>query len=148
MKKFLALVCSLAMIFGVTTTAFAADSVDTSKSSIVALNEVSNQISTRATSKGLWYVENYNMPSNVYNAPVTPEKGSNLNVWIKNNEEVSMQVYETNLLGTYSKIYSTTFGPGERDVKVKTNCNGKKYLVQFNKRYNKSTTISLLVYQN
>lgn len=59
-----------------------------------------------------------------------------------------MQVYETNLLGTYSKIYSTTFGPEERDVKVKTNCNSKKYLVQFNKRYDKSTTISLLVYQN
>ena len=80
MKEILALVCSLAMLFGVTTTAFAAESVDTSTSSIVALNEVSNQISTRATSKGLWYVENYNMPSNVYNAPVTPEKGSNLNV--------------------------------------------------------------------
>lgn len=148
MKKILALVCSLAMLFGVTTTAFAAESVDTSTSSIVALNEVSNQISTRATSKGLWHVENYNMPSNVYNAPVTPEKGSNLNVWIKNNEEVSMQVYETNLLGTYSKIDSTTFGPGERDVKIKTNCNSKKYLVQFNKRYDKSATISLLVYQN
>ena len=145
MKKILALVCSLAMLFGVTTTAFATESVDTSTSS---LNEVLNQISTRATSKGLWYVENYNMPSNVFNAPVTPEKGSNLNVWIKNNEEVSMQVYETNLLGTYLKIYSTTFGPGERDVKVKTNCNSKKYLVQFNKRYDKSTTISLLVYQN
>lgn len=143
MKKVIAVICSLVMALGMSTSVFAADNAD-----VVVAQEETENVSMLAAQQGLWYVENYNMPNNVYNAPVTPANGSSLNVWVKNNQEVSMQVYETNWLGTYTQIYSTKFGPGERDVRVKTGCNGKKYLVQFNKRAGSSTTISVLVYQN
>lgn len=131
MKKFFALLCSLVMLVGVcSSTAFA------------------------ATSKGLWYEENTSNWSGVsdavYNAPVTPEKGAALNVWLKNDLPVSMQVYETNWYGGYTKVYQTSFSAGERDVKVVSNCNGKKYLVQLNRDISSvfAPTISILVYQN
>lgn len=107
-----------------------------------------------ATSLGLWYEENTTnwtgVSNAVYNAPVTPEKNAALNVWLKNDRPVSMQVYETNWLGGYTKVYQTSFAAGERDVKVVDKCNGKKYLVQLNRDISDVfvPTISILVYQN
>lgn len=131
MKKFLAVLCSLVMLIGVfSTTAFA------------------------ATSQGLWYEENTNswtgVSNAVHNATVTPEKDAALNVWLKNDRPVSMQVYETNWYGGYTKVYQTSFGAGERDVRVVDKCNGKKYLVQLNRDLSDvfSPTISILIYQN
>ena len=104
-------------------------------------------------SKGLWYEENTTnwggVAGAVYNAPVTPEKGAALNVWLKNDAPVTMQVYETNWFGGYTKVYqSGTLEAGERDIKVVNKCNGKKYLVQLNRKLSNTTTISILVYQN
>lgn len=60
-----------------------------------------------------------------------------------------MQVYETNWFGGYTKVYqSGTLEAGERDIKVVNKCNGKKYLVQLNRKLSNTTTISILVYQN
>lgn len=148
MKKNFLLLCVLVLMFGISSiTVFAKENPNTNIN--ILQTEMLNKISTRATSQGLWYQENYEFKNtNVYNAPVTPEKGAALNVWIKNDKEVSVQVYETNFFGGYSKVYERIFPAGEKDVRVKDSCNGKKYLVQINQRNNSNTKISLLVYQN
>lgn len=135
MKKILGIICTLVMVLGlVNTAAFAKDD---------------SEAIPYADYKGLWYVENYTINSGlVYNATVTPDKGSTLNVWLENSQEVSLQVYETNWIGGYTKIYQNSFGAGVRDVEVKSNCNGKKYLVQLNRRADQTPTISLYVYQH
>lgn len=103
-----------------------------------------------ATSKGLWYEENStSWGTFVHNATVTPEQGANLNVWLKNDAPVTLQVYKTNAFGGYTKVYqSGTIEAGERDIMVVTNCNGKRYLVQMNRKLNQTPTYSWLIYQN
>lgn len=100
-----------------------------------------------ATSKELWYRENIYFDY-IENALVFPEKGSALNVWLKNTSgAVNITVYKTNAVGLYTKVYSQTFSEGERDVNVVSSCNGKQYLVKFTAAAGGSI-MSALVYQH
>ncbi len=131
MKKFFAILCSVVMLMGMFSTT-----------------------SVAATSQGLWYEENSTkwegVSNAVHNAVVTPEQDAALNVWLKNDRPVSMQVYETNWIGGWSKVYQTEFSAGERDVRVVNKCNGKRYMVQLNRDLSDVfvPTISILIYQN
>lgn len=128
MKKMFAFLCSLALALSLLVTpAFAAEQSSVSNVSAVA---ASTSISPLATSQGLWYKENLAFFT-VENAVVTPEKNSALNVWLKNTGTVTVTVYKTNFFGLWEKVYSTSFGSGERDVNVVPKCNGKKYMVKF-----------------
>lgn len=155
MKKILAVFCTLAMALSMfSLNAFAAEpETSTALDEVAVTSAEDNTPVPYATSLGLWYEENTTnwtgVSNAVYNATVTPEKGAALNVWLKNNADVTMQVYETNWFGGWTKVYqSGTIGAGERDVKVVDNCNGKRYLVQLNRRLTEVPTISILVYQN
>ena len=154
MKKLVSVFCVLAMALSMfSATAFAAEPKTVTDAEIISMEKNDFGVDTRATSKGLWYEENTTnwggVAGAVYNAPVTPEKGAALNVWLKNDAPVTMQVYETNWFGGYTKVYqSGTLEAGERDIKVVNKCNGKKYLVQLNRKLSNTTTISILVYQN
>lgn len=145
MKKIISLLCCFAMLICVSAVpAFAAE---TSTSFVDADTANSYTISPMATSKGLWYEEDLTF-IDIHSFNVTPEKGANLNIWLKNDNPVVVTVYKTNIFGGYSKVYgSTTFSAGERDVCVETNCNGKPYLVKFESALDGST-MSILVYQN
>ncbi len=147
MKRFISMLCSIALVMCMAcVSTFAAENA-----TIVDINETeitdNSSVLPRATSKGLWYAENLWF-IDTYSFNVTPESGANLNVWLKNDNPVLLTVYKTNAFGGYSKVYGATrFDAGERDVRVATNCNGKKFLVKFQSAIDGST-ISTLVYQN
>ena len=124
--------------------AFATESTNAAEMETVSTNTT---VSIRATSQGLWYEENV-WYYGIHQFNVTPEKGANLNVWLKNNYPVWLTVYETNALGMYSKVYEERLGAGERDVRVDTNANGKKYLVKIQTDEGTGALMSFLVYQN
>ena len=152
MKRLFSLLCCLALMLCFSTTSVIAaertktyTNTDNAKMEVVPVNI--EDVSMRATSKGLWYKENWwFIGTQSFN--VTPESGANLNVWLKNDNPVTVTVYKTNVLGGYSKVYgSKVFQAGERDVRVATNCNGKKFLVRLESALDGSK-ISILVYQN
>ncbi len=126
MKKFLYVVCCLALVLSLMilpTFAMAAPSLDAVGTSEEAMPRIATQ--------GLWYRENLYF-SDVVSVPVTPESGAALNVWTDVTiGPINITVYQTTALGTYSLVYSQSFSPGERDVNVVSNCNGRKYLVKF-----------------
>lgn len=147
MKRFLSLLCSITLALSLTCVpAFAAE-VDTVPESKTVVADFDNSISPAAESKGLWYEENLWF-IDIHSFNVTPESGANLNVWLKNDNPVVLTVYKTNMFGGYSKVYGPTkFDAGERDVRVATNCNGKKFLVKYQSALDGSV-MSTLVYQN
>lgn len=144
MKKMFAFLCSLALAMSLLVTpAFAAEQSSVSDVSAVAS---STSISPLATSQGLWYKEDI-VFFFAENAVVTPEKNSALNVWLKNTGSVTVTVYQTNIVGLWSQVYSTKFSSGERDVNVVAKCNGKKYMVKFTPDTDGSK-MSALIYQH
>lgn len=144
MKKILASLCCLALIFSLSAIpTFAAESFTANETVITAQNE----ISPLAATQGLWYREDLYFATNVTTV-VTPASGAALNLWLKNSGYIKVTVYKTNALGTYSKVYSNTFsGSGERDVNVVSSCNGKNYLVKFEPAADGSV-MSALLYQH
>lgn len=150
MKRFISFLCSIVLALSMACVpVFAAenDPAQNTDEPKAGVTDFDNSISPFATSLGLWYEENlWFIDFHSFN--VTPESGANLNVWLKNDNTVVLTVYKTNIFGGYSKVYGpTTFNAGERDVRVATNCNGKKYLVKFQSAIDGSV-MSTLVYQN
>lgn len=141
LKKFLAMIFCLCIICSlnfVTINAMAPTELET--------------LSARATSKGLYYVENQTIINLPEGTPPTgvvyPEQGANLRVWLKNSDgPMKVVVYQTNWLGNWSKIYTNTFATGERDVLITDNCNGKAYKIEVYAT-DLYATYSLLAYQN
>lgn len=147
MKKLLSLLCCLGILLSMSTTSVFAANTDYESAKTESIFTENANASQRATSKGLWYKENWWF-IDTQSFTVPPESGANLNIWLKNDNPVTVTVYKTNALGTYSKVYgSKVFSAGERDVRVATNCNGKQYLVKLTSAIDGST-VSILVYQN
>lgn len=142
MKKILAIVCCIAIIFSFSAiSTFAAETPDTT----VVVSDNTN--ASRATTQGLWYREDLYFATNVTTV-VKPDSGSTLNLWLKNSGYVKVTVYKTNALGTYSSVFSQGFyGSGERDITVVSSCNGKNYLVKFEPAADGSV-MSALLYQH
>lgn len=153
MKKFVSLLCCMAMLFTLCTSAFAAEPEQTSTSADVAVVNVlgGSGISPQAESKGLAYIENQQIlqTGGVMNFKVTPEKGAHLRIWLKNTEgPVKVNVMYTNIIGTWSNVGDpVTYGVGERDNIFVNSCNGKPYLVQV-AATDLWAIYSMLVYQN
>ena len=145
MKRVLSVLCLVAVMLSINcVSAFAAENTNAVEIATVSADAT---MSTRATSPGLWYEEDMGYYG-IHNFNVTPEKGANLNVWLKNSHPVWLTVYKTNFLGMYSKVYEERLAAGERDVRVDTNANGKKYLVKIQTDEGSGATMSILVYQN
>lgn len=142
MKKILAIVCCIAIIFSFSAiSTFAAETPDTT------VVESNNTNVSRATTQGLWYREDLYFATNVTTV-VKPDSDSTLNLWLKNSGYVKVTVYKTNALGTYSSVFSQEFyGSGERDITVVSSCNGKNYLVKFEPAADGSV-MSALLYQH
>lgn len=142
MKKIFISICMILAMCATSVTAFAAEPVESA-----AIETVATETELVATPRqqGLWYVPD-TWFAGIYNSSkVTPTKGSELRLWLKTNNSCRVIVYETNLIGTYSQVYSANLGAGERDISVVGSCNGKEYLVQF--RSDGGVTFSALVYQ-
>ena len=144
MKKILAILCCLALVFSLSATPiFAAESSSFDANAVT----IDNSVVSRAATQGLWYQESLYFATNV-TAVVTPESGSALNLWLNNSGYVRVTVYKTNVLGTYTSVFSQTFsGSGERDINVVSSCNGKNYLVKFEPAMDGSV-MSALIYQH
>lgn len=147
MKKIVALLCSLTLVFSLFSVSTFAASAETSND-VVAVNPESSA-GARATSLGLWYEEDMLLvATGIQNMPVTPEKGANLRMWLDHTGgPVQITIAYTNWLGGYTHLDTLTFEPGERDVLLVENCNGKKYLVQMTAP-DLYVSYSILLYQN
>ena len=144
MKKILAILCCLALVFSLSAIpTFATETSDPNTAEVAT----DNSVVSRAATQGLWYRENLYFATNVTTV-VTPESGSALNLWLKNSGYVKVTVYKTNALGIYSSVFSQTFSSsGERDINVVSSCNGKNYLVKFEPAMDGSV-MSALLYQH
>lgn len=147
MKKIIALLCSLTLVFSLFSISTFAASAETSDG-VTAVNAESS-VGTRATSLGLWYEEDmFLVATGIQNMPVTPEKGANLRMWLDHTGgPVEITVAYTNWYGGYTHLKTVTYQPGERDVLLVENCNGKKYLVQMTAP-DLYVSYSILLYQN
>lgn len=149
MKKLISLFCSVMLICSLcSVTALAADT--TSEVDAVAVEETdgaSEGIVPFATSRGLWYEEDHTIYMYaVNNMTVTPEKGANLRIWLKNDAEVKI-TYARTVGGVFVGMGTKTFGPGERDVLLASNCNGSAYQVKMTCT-GMMAKYSVLLYQN
>lgn len=147
MKKIVSLLCSLAMVFSMfSVPIYAAEIENTTEATAI---EKSSEAIGRATSQGLWYEENKTiLAPGVNNMTVQPEKGANLRLWLKNsNGPVRIAVAYTNALGFWVEISDTVYQPGERDVLLVSNCNGKRYQVKLSPT-DLYADYSVLLYQN
>ena len=142
MKKLESLLCSLTLALTLFSVPVFAAEVPTEVNS-EDFSLTSNDITTRATSKGLHYLENKQLTySGDYTFTVKPEKGANLRIWTK-IQDGDMRIKVKKGLTT---VYNNSFSSGERDVLITSNCSGGNYTVTL------STTtwsiFSLLAYQN
>ena len=99
-KLFSALLISL-IVFTLVTLPASATANDVKK------DNISIQTTNSIEYKGLWYEENYYLIDWHSNA-VTPDKNAKLNIWLENDNDVRLYVYETNIWGFYSKIYKVS----------------------------------------
>lgn len=154
MKRLVSLLCVLAMAISMFSVAAFAAETKTTKATNVEATTVSDDVAGCATSKGLWYEENKQiLVGGVDNMTVQPEKGANLRMWLKNSQGgVKIVVGYTNWLGQWVGMSEQTFAPGERDVLLVSNCNGKKYQVKLSLDNNNApyayADFSVLLYQN
>lgn len=147
MKKFISLLGTLCLALSLIAVPVFAAEPSTEVNGVESVSEI-NDVTPRATSKGLYYVENVTLANqDVHNCTVTPDEGANLRIWLKNSEgPVTVNVAYTNWLGQWVGFYSQTFQPGERDVLIKSGCNGKRYQVKLST--STYAGYSILVYQN
>lgn len=141
MKKFFVSICLVLALCATSVTAFAAE--PTSATDVNTTTE--SAVTAVPRQQGLWY-ESDIWFMGLYNSPkLTPTKGTELRLWLKTDNACRVTVYETNIFGTYSQVYSEQFGAGDRDVSIVSKCNGREYLVQF--RSDDGVTFSALVYE-
>ena len=147
MRKLISLLCSLALVF--TMISIPAYASETKSANDGVTFEKSSKSILKATSRELWYEENVGITATgVDNMTVQPDKGANLRMWLKNTDgPVRIAVAYTNWLGFWVQISDTVYQPGERDVLLVSNCNGRRYQVKLS-----PTDIyagySILLYQN
>ena len=149
MKKIISIFCSIMLICSLCSVTALASNTDCKEDTRVVekAEETSNMIATFATSKGLWYEENRTIYEGaVDNMTVTPDKGANLRIWLKNDQPVKI-AYAKTFLGQFVGVGEKVFHPGERDVLLVSNCNGKTYQVKMTP-VNMYAGYSVLLYQN
>lgn len=151
MKKFVSLLCSIAMLFSLCTVAFAVD-VEATEPADVAVMSVNDDgnASPQAESRGLYYAEDVTGFGSVDGTlnwhAVTPDKGANLNVWTKNTG-AKITVYVRKGLTVKQRTYNPNDPVNGRDTCFFTNCSGT-YYVAVNIEPPDWGTYSILVYQN
>lgn len=149
MLKIVSLLCTLTMIFAVSSMPVLAAELESENTTEISVAAQSDEVVGRATYKGLWYEEDkLIVAGGVNNMTVQPEKGANLRMWLKNSEgPVRIAVGYTNWLGMWVGMSDTVYQPGERDVLLASNCNGKRYQVKLSAT-DGWASYSVLLYQN
>lgn len=146
MKKILSMVISIVMLIAAISIPAYAESPNIISFKTVTLTSSDDGITTYANPKDLVYVENDIILTSLVNSnyTVTPTEGRALRIWIKSDNSINVTVRKVGFIG-YPKVYSQTFGAGDRDVEAVASCSGKNYIVQISGPA--GTTFSMLIYE-
>lgn len=152
MKKFVSLLCSIAMLFTICTSASATNVETTSEPANVAVMSVNDDggIAPQAESKGLYYVEDANLSASPtsndwYTIKVTPDKGATLRMWLKlDYGTLKIKAYSPWLMLTYNDSWSSS---PTSDIILATKCTGDTYTIKL-QTFDLVAHYSMLIYQN